>query len=810
MLLSYKYIIKLILVTINITISTFTVYAQQVYKGKIIDNENNPISYVTIAQQDSTSNKLIVALMSDSIGRFEITTNNSRSYLYFSSIGYKSQKMPMYLAKSEIVIRLEPDQLKLNEVVIKAYKRSIQFKNDRIVYDMATNPMKNDNFLEALKFVPFVAANGEGFSIIGKERTDFYINGRKSNLSYDALISFLKSLPADNVKNIEVITAPNSTYRGDGNFGIINIVLKKNEAEGLNGTISGQLWKTHYFKERGALNLNYSKSKLTSSFSAGLTNSSDWKENVTETQYKKNGLNTASNSITDGSGHGYFGNLTTDYHLNKNEIIGFILNVSANKGAWSETGNTRYGKILTGKVDSLIDMKYISIATIHDVGLNANYRRYCNKFLKSIFVDVDYLINNSRPAYKNIMNHLTESGTFDSPYKNIEQLTIQKTNIWSGKIELDFNVPLLTEFKAGLDSYYSNIGNDDQYNYWNNNEYVIDSLQSNYFKITEWTSAGFLYAEKKWNSKLFTSVGSRLEYTDYKGMQFTTNYSFTNRYLKWLPELYVNYNPAENHNFIYQLSYRMTRPSFNALNPFKTYISPTTYSTGNPFLHPSENISQNLGYSFLGQYNFNASYNLINNLIQSTRLVKDDYLIEAKPINIGRLQEFKLSVNINKSYLKGNEHINLSLSYNWRYYKGHGEGLELDYTNKYLNVELNNYFKLSPKRNLSLDFGGYFYSKQIYSNTETPPSLNLNVQLRKGYKNMQLSLYSNLGFYFYENTWTQTQRLIYETNVLQSVTFKKGEPTSFGIRFAYNFGNNKVKGLEQHETSNSEARKRIQ
>jgi hypothetical protein len=339
---------------------------------------------------------------------------------------------------------------------------------------------------------------------------------------------------------------------------------------------------------------------------------------------------------------------------------------------------------------------------------------------------------------------------------------------------------------------------------------MIDTLQSNYFKITEWTSAGFLFAEKKWHEKFSSSLGLRLEYTDYKGMQHASNDNFINNYMKLLPNLYINYNPTKNHNFTYQLSYRMSRPPFNALNPYKTYTSPTTYSTGNPFLHPSENISQSLVYSFLGQYNFTASYNIINNLIQNTREIIDDYLIEAKPMNVGKLQEFKLLFNINKSYLNGKARINLSLSYNWRYYKGSIEGLELDYTNKYLNVDLNNNFSLSSKHKLSLDISGYYYSTQRYSNNETPPSLDMNIQLRKGYKNAQISLYSRLGCYFYENTWTQTWRILYETNTLQSITFKKGELTAFGIRFAYNFGNTHVKGVKEHEASNSEAKTRIQ
>jgi len=64
------------------------------------------------------------------------------------------------------------------------------------------------------------------------------MDGATVSMDGKALIQYLKSLSANNVKQVEINTTPSARHEAEGTAGIINIVLDRTENEGLGGGVS--------------------------------------------------------------------------------------------------------------------------------------------------------------------------------------------------------------------------------------------------------------------------------------------------------------------------------------------------------------------------------------------------------------------------------------------------------------------------------------------------------------------------------------------------------------------------------------------
>src|SRR5690606_26894619 len=92
---------------------------------------------------------------------------------------------------------------------------------------------------DALSNVPSVNVDIEGgISLRGNENVTILINGRPSAIAGFGDTDALTQLPADAIERVEVITSPSARYDAEGTAGIVNIILKKDNMLGFNGSLS--------------------------------------------------------------------------------------------------------------------------------------------------------------------------------------------------------------------------------------------------------------------------------------------------------------------------------------------------------------------------------------------------------------------------------------------------------------------------------------------------------------------------------------------------------------------------------------------
>jgi len=245
---------KKIVITLCILIGFSSLYAQQpsyspstlktiTLTGKVIDNETKqPLEYATIVLTP-VKGKQVTGGITDANGEFEI---NIRPGTYNISIEFISFKTKYFnnkeLTKSEDLgtIALEVNAETLDEVEVIAEKSTVEIRLDKKIYNVGKDmTVKGGTASDVLDNVPSVTVDVEGnVSLRGNENVRILVNGKPSGLVGLSGTDALRQLPAEAIEKVEVITSPSARYDAEGTAGILNIVLRKGKASGLNGSVS--------------------------------------------------------------------------------------------------------------------------------------------------------------------------------------------------------------------------------------------------------------------------------------------------------------------------------------------------------------------------------------------------------------------------------------------------------------------------------------------------------------------------------------------------------------------------------------------
>ena len=214
--------------------------------GVVTDSiSGEAIPFVTIGIENNEG-KVLSRIASDALGKFTITASAGQNYrLVVSSVGYGTKYVDISLSENEKnkdlgTIKLT-ESSELSEVTVVAQKPLIKSDIDKITYDMEADPdAASNNALDMLRKVPMITVDAEeNIRLNGQSNYKVLVNGKSSAvMSGDNVKEVLKSMPANTIKNIEVITNPSSKYEAEGVGGIINIItVSRRETNGIVGSV---------------------------------------------------------------------------------------------------------------------------------------------------------------------------------------------------------------------------------------------------------------------------------------------------------------------------------------------------------------------------------------------------------------------------------------------------------------------------------------------------------------------------------------------------------------------------------------------
>ena len=404
----------------------------------------------------------------------------------------------------------------------------------------------------------------------------------------------LDQIPAANVEDIEIITTPSARYKTDGDVGIINIITKRHDQQGVSGSVnvSGSTigaWNTDVL-------LSYKKGAsrwyvgVAGSEKRGKSDFDQTKTTIVDdyvTTSKADGIRESNNAS-------YIGRV--GWELGKN---GHSLLVEL-QGGMTKTG--RGGEMLYDEHRMKGDV------VLNDNLYNSKDGISNEKQLAQIATDYVWKINErgdkfaitGRLRYDWYALEYTESNMFDMSGERYEGTRgYESEHHWDFDGTMSYQLNYREGGKAEVGYQYTSYSEHGDYNikYWDRaqHDYVWqDDLHAPFFYRRQIHSAYLMLNDKF--GPLSVEAGVRADHTI---DQMDIEIEGMSRYIKRMelfPSAHLMYE-APGKNFISAgYSYRTNRPGIWQLEPYITYEDYYTKMTGNPDIKPEYIHSAEVGY----------------------------------------------------------------------------------------------------------------------------------------------------------------------------------------------------------------------
>lgn len=235
-----------------------TTASAQTISGIVADNDSKAIMYANTVLINAKDSSFVAGVTTHEDGSFSLSADYRGKILRVSCIGYATR---YFDCKREDmgVLTLPSEVNEVSEVVVKAIRPLVKLETDGIKVTVQGSVLEKAGRMEnLLNRIPNVSITNDNIEVLGRGTPTIYINGKKM---LDK--TTLKSLTADNIKSVKVITTPGPQY-GSDITSVINIVTKKLRGEGLGMEISseGSISEQGHFGGSGDLIVNYRKGGL--------------------------------------------------------------------------------------------------------------------------------------------------------------------------------------------------------------------------------------------------------------------------------------------------------------------------------------------------------------------------------------------------------------------------------------------------------------------------------------------------------------------------------------------------------------------
>lgn len=772
-------------------------------QGKIIDSlSHDAVGFATISMKKKGSSIVIDGVLSEDNGNFIIENVVTGAYdLYISFLGYHEKKVTIETTLKDPDLNLgnillAQSTVLLDAVEIKEEKVLVENKADKLVFNAENDAsIAGGDATDVLRKVPMLSVDLNGnVSLRGSQNIKILINGKPSGMFATNVADALKMFPADQIKKVEVITSPSAKYDAEGSAGLINIITKKQNIEGIAGNINASVGNR---QNSLFTNLNIGKGRLGVSSSAAIFYSTPANGSINFYRYDSitTGLITQEGNQKT-SRLGGHGNVSAFYDFNGYNSInssfnfrgfGFDLNGGLN-GTLSDpkTGlNDTFNRINEGN------------NFFGGFDWNTDYtRKFENQEGRELSIGVQYSKQNNDQESK-----ITETHDIELLNRNT---TVKNTGVnHETTLQIDYTHPFnkTVKMETGAKTVIRNIISDyDTQNFDIATGYtpLVEKFDYNQDVYSGYASMNFLIA-KKYN--LIT--GARYERTQISGQfEKSTHLNFSGiKYDNLLPNITISRTFSGFRTLKLSYTQRIQRPSLQFINPFTNNADFINRTQGNPMLNPELVHQVEMGYNFTfkGITTFSSLFYKYTDGIIEQILTFDP--VTTLSINTYQNIGTNKSLGFNTFITKTINVLTLRTGGNLATYnaKGFINGTPASRSSYEYNLFLNGEVKISGT--FKADFFGFFRSPVRTIQGDNPSFTIYGMGIRKEYKN------SSFGITLIEpfNADKYFKSAINTNHIRQTSSFSLPF-RSIGLNFRYKFGNvdfkerkSKVKNTDQKQ-----------
>ncbi|HCO68261.1 MAG TPA: hypothetical protein DIT04_10975 [Dysgonomonas sp.] len=362
----------------------------------------------------------------------------------------------------------------------------------------------------------------------------------------------------------------------------------------------------------------------------------------------------------------------------------------------------------------------------------------------------------------------------------------------------------MNKLTTGLESYYTDSKSDFFYGNWLNGDYVSDPQRSNTFDYNETYAAAYVSYNRIFSPKLITVVGLKAEYGKSKGKQKATSENIERENIYVLPSLSVLYTINPDNRLSYNFTSFVGRPGYYSLNPFRFYLSPTTYKEYNPNLEDIDIYINTLSYTLKSKYIFNLNYMYSPNATNNFLVPVDDKYTKYINANYGKLHAVNLSFVWNDSFFNDRLYFNSSLTGLYSRNKGNVENIVLNVTNFSFDLGLSLGWEISKKHNWNITSRYVYRSKSRLAHENNDAFNSLDISIKKVFSN-NISLNFGINGLIQNRTFNRQKT----TENYKYYYHDKTNWRSFFVKFSIPFGNTKSKGAQNRKTSSGTTESRM-